>query len=108
MDDDGGVKRTPQVLIGEGNGAVNVLGDICRFDGCLGEETAEDFGGETHILGVARVNTGNQCPGKLPIGGRSKLLCLGMLCDKGLVSLLRSRIVGCAWRYPREYLAHLL
>src|ERR1051326_2216469 len=33
VDDDGGVQRTPQALIGEGNGAVDVLGDICSVDG---------------------------------------------------------------------------
>src|SRR5437660_12657538 len=108
MNEDGRVERAPDMLVGKIDRAIKVFGCIGRFDGRLGKEAAEGFGGEADIILVVWINAGDQRPGKL-IGGRAaELLGVWMFRDKAAVTLFRTRIIGVARRDLREDRTHLL
>src|SRR5579864_7756257 len=63
MHDDGCIERSPELLIDEINGAVDVFSDTGRFEGRLGEEATESLCGEAHIVCVGWINPRDQRPG---------------------------------------------
>src|SRR6266571_7594848 len=106
MDKDGGIECSPDVLIGKGNGIVNVFSNVCRIKCSLGKEAAERFRAKAHIICVLWINACNQCPGEVLTLRRSKLLRFWMSCDKGVLSLFRPWIIGVAGRYLGQYPAY--
>src|SRR5207244_299073 len=106
MDEDGGVERSPDVLIGKGNGVVNVFGNVCCIESSLGKEAAERFRTKAHIICVLWINACDQCPGEVLTLRCSKLLRFWMRCDKGALSLFRPWVIGVADRYLGQYPAY--
>src|SRR5258708_12938429 len=74
VNEEGGVKRAPEMLVGEGNGTVQVLGHSFPIDIRLREEAGEGFGGEAYIVFPARVTARALDPGILPTPPPTNLL----------------------------------
>src|SRR6185312_11389392 len=63
MDQDGGVERSPDFIIGKGNGALDIFDDAAGRQRGFAKEATEGFGGKANIVALSGIKVGDQYPG---------------------------------------------
>src|SRR5581483_10160731 len=97
MDNKCCTESPPQMPVSKRNGTINVIGNRACIKSRLSEETTKGFCRKANIVRFMRINAANQCPGKLLLNWRAKLLSIWMGSNKRLLTLTCAWIIGLAY-----------